>query len=75
MNLRREIDQKLDDLNDEIKALNKYKDGESPINHRLAVEDLKKEIIKLSHSGERSKGLWTEAPEFAYPNIFTNKAK
>jgi hypothetical protein len=71
MHLRREIDGKLDDLIDEIKALNKYKDGESPINHRLAVEDLKQEIIKLTNSGERSKGLWTEAPEFAYPNIFT----
>lgn len=71
MHLRKEIDAKLDDLNDEIKALNKYKDGESPINHRLAVEDLKQEIIKLTNSGERSKGLWTEAPEFQYQNIFT----
>ena len=70
MHLRREIDAKLDDLNDEIKALNKYKDGESPINHRLAVEDLKQEIIKLSNSGERAKGLWTDSPEFQYQNIF-----
>ena len=71
MHLRKEIDGKLDDLIDEINALNKYKDGESPINHRLAIEDLKQEIIKLSHSGERSKGLWTDSPEFTYQNIFT----
>ena len=71
MHLRREIDAKLDDLNDEIKALNKYKQGESPIDHRLAVEDLKQEIIKLSNSGERAKGLWTDSPEFQYQNIFT----
>ena len=70
MHLRREIDAKLDDLNDEINALNKYKDGESPINHRLAVEDLKEEIIKVSNSGERAKGLWTDSPEFQYQNIF-----
>ena len=75
MHLRREVDGKLDELIAQINELNKKKDGESnneSVSRTLAIENLKDEITKLTNSGERAKGLWTDAPEFTYPNIFTN---
>ncbi len=73
MHLRREVDAKLDELIAQINELNKKKDGErdnESVSRTLAIENLKDEITKLTNSGERAKGLWTQSPEFICRNIF-----
>ena len=70
MHLRREVDDLLDELIAKQKDSNKEQGEEYSINNRLAIEDLKEEIIKLTNSGERANGLWTDSPEFYCKDIY-----
>lgn len=64
MHLRREIDDLLDYIIEEKEKLGKDKTKDQKILDE--INEIKAEIIKLTHDGERAKGLWTESPEFLY---------
>jgi DNA-binding transcriptional regulator GbsR (MarR family) len=68
MHLSREIDGLLDSLIEQKNKLGKEKGKSQKI--LAEIKEIKAEIKKLTHEGERAKGLWTDKPEFTHQSIF-----
>jgi peptidoglycan hydrolase CwlO-like protein len=68
MHLSREIDELLDGLTEQKNKLGKEKGKSKKI--LAEIKEIKAQIKKLTHEGERARGLWTEMPEFTCRNIF-----
>ena len=77
MHLRREVDTILDELIEQNNRLNDAEDAaEMGVDVRLAVsgeiKELQTKLLQITNDGKRADGLWTEAPEFIYPNAFNS---
>tara|TARA_Y100000310_G_scaffold97091_1_gene94759 strand:- start:1008 stop:1250 length:243 start_codon:yes stop_codon:yes gene_type:complete len=75
MHLRREVDTLLDELIEQKNRLNDAEvAAEMGVDVRLAVsgeiKELQTKLNQITNDGERADGLWTDAPEFLYPNAF-----
>jgi len=77
MHLRREVDTLLDELIEQKNRLNDAKEAsELGVDVRLAVsgeiKELQTKLNQITNDGERADGLWTEAPEFIYQDLFNS---
>ena len=71
MHSRREVDNLLDQIIEEKNRLNNKEESEpNKILAKAQLQEIKDEINKLTNSGERAKGMWTDSPEFYYKPIF-----